>query len=151
MLQFRNFEFSITGKGLEGSMGQWRVLMDQAKTAKRTMLGNRPAGEREFDRLLAEFPNDGMVYFQRGEALEALGEKGLAAADFCKAEGLFPMASWKTSARQAAARTRGNPPSPSNESAQTAPPTPPLTRSWVREIVVGVIIGAILAWLGLSK
>jgi len=85
-------------------MSKWRELMADAEAAKRSMLRDRTAGEREFDRLLAAHPKDGMVYFKRGEAFEALGEPGRAAADYRQAEGLFPVADWKSRARESASR-----------------------------------------------
>jgi hypothetical protein len=61
----------------ERTMGQWRDLMVQADAAKRTMLNDRTAGEQEFENLLAAHARDGMIYFKRGEAYEALGERDL--------------------------------------------------------------------------
>ena len=85
-------------------MSDWRELMAEADDAKRRMLSDRAAGEREFRHLLAAHPNDGMVYFKRGEAYEALGARDLAAADYRRAEELFPLEDWKARARQALAR-----------------------------------------------
>jgi hypothetical protein len=85
-------------------MSQWRELMAEAEAARRAMLRNRAAGEREFDRLLAAHPKGGMIYFKRGEAFEALGEAERAAADYRRAEGLFPIADWKSRARESASR-----------------------------------------------
>jgi tetratricopeptide (TPR) repeat protein len=85
-------------------MSKWRDLMAQAEAAKAAMLRNRSVGEREFGSLLAKYPRDGMVFFKRGEAFEALGEMKLAETDYRKAEELFPKAEWKTRARQGGAR-----------------------------------------------
>jgi hypothetical protein len=85
-------------------MSQWRESMADADAAKRAMVRDRAAGEREFDRLLAAHPRDGMIYFKRGEAFEELGEAERAAADYRRAEELFPMEDWKTRARQRASR-----------------------------------------------
>ena len=86
-------------------MSQWREMMAEAEAAKKTMLHDRATGEREFDRLLAAYPKDGMIYFKRGEAFEASGERARAAADYRRAEELFPMVSWKTRAHDAVARS----------------------------------------------
>lgn len=60
-------------------------------------------GEREnFDLLLKQNPRDGMIYFKRGEAYEAIGENALAAADFQRAMAMFPKREWKARAREAA-------------------------------------------------
>jgi hypothetical protein len=42
--------------------------MAEANATKRTALSDRAAGEAEFERLLVAYPNDGMIYFKRGEA-----------------------------------------------------------------------------------
>lgn len=52
----------------------WREIMLRAENARVTMLKDRLRGEQMFDNLLTEYPNDGMIYYKRGEALEALGE-----------------------------------------------------------------------------
>jgi tetratricopeptide (TPR) repeat protein len=85
-------------------MSDGREIRDEADAAMRMTLTNRVAGENEFQRLLKTHPNDGMIYFKRGEAYEALGKRGLAAADYRKAEGLLPLEEWKARARQALAR-----------------------------------------------
>jgi tetratricopeptide (TPR) repeat protein len=88
----------------DNSMNSWRAVMEEADRAKLTMVSDRAAGERAFSELLARTPNDGMIYFKRGEAYEALGERTLAAADFRRAMALFPMPEWKARAREALER-----------------------------------------------
>jgi tetratricopeptide (TPR) repeat protein len=85
-------------------MSRWRELMAEANAAKHTALNDRAAGEAEFQRLLVAYPNDGMIYFKRGEAYEELGARDLAIADYRRAEWLFPLEEWKARARQALAR-----------------------------------------------
>ena len=82
-------------------MSSWKAVMETADKAKLAMISDRGAGEREFLALLARNPNDGMIYFKRGEAYEALGERPLAKADFQRAMALFPMAAWKQRAKEA--------------------------------------------------
>jgi hypothetical protein len=65
-------------------------LMEDADAAALTLLADRAAGEREFERLLTAHPDDGSLYFVRGRAYEALGEKGLAADNYRKADELLP-------------------------------------------------------------
>ena len=48
--------------------------------------------------------DEAVIYFKRGEAFEALGEAERAAADYRRAEGLFPMADRKSRARESASR-----------------------------------------------
>jgi hypothetical protein len=70
----------------------WMELMDDADDAGRTMRKDRAAGEREFNRLLvanADNPDRPRIYVVRGRAYEAIGEKGLAAADYRIAIGLL--------------------------------------------------------------
>lgn len=85
-------------------MGARRDIMQAADNAKATMIVDRANGEKEFGALLEKNPTDGMVYFKRGEAYEALGENELAAADFRRAMGLFPKPEWKALAKEAVDR-----------------------------------------------
>jgi tetratricopeptide (TPR) repeat protein len=80
--------------------------MNAADAAKLKMIGDRAAGEKAFESLLKQYPRDGMIYFKRGEAYEALREKALAAADYQRAMALFPMPVWKESARKAWERVK---------------------------------------------
>jgi len=91
----------------EAEMGVWRELMQAADKAKVRMIGDRANGEKEFGGLLATHPDDGMLYFKRGEAYEALGENKLAAGDFRRAMALFPKADWKARAKEAIDRLGG--------------------------------------------
>ncbi len=69
----------------------WKDIMEEANAAKFTMTSNRSAGEAQFSGLIQRNPNDGMIFFKRGEAYEAIGEPVLALADFRRAMALFPM------------------------------------------------------------
>jgi hypothetical protein len=69
----------------------WEEMMDDAAAAGQTMLNDRAAGELEFQRLSAAYPDEGGLYFTRGRAYEAIGETGLAAADYRKAVELLPV------------------------------------------------------------
>lgn len=88
------------------SMSSWKAVMEAANRAKLAMVSDRAAGDRAFAALLAQNPNDGMIYFKRGEGYEALGEKSLAAADFTHAMALFPMPEWKARAKEALERAK---------------------------------------------
>lgn len=85
----------------ETDMNDWRRIMGEAEVAKATLISDRPAGEKEFESLLKRHPVDGMVYFKRGEAYEALKQNRLAASDFQRAFELFPMPDWKARAKEA--------------------------------------------------
>ncbi len=87
-------------------MSTWRNIMEAADAAKLEMLSNRADGEKKFEELLKQNPRDGMIYFKRGEAYEAVGEKALAAADFQRAMAMFPKPEWKARAKEAAERVR---------------------------------------------
>lgn len=55
-------------------------------------------GNTVFKDLINEFPDDGMVYFERGIAFETMGKYGLAKLDYEKAKELFPVPHWKKNA-----------------------------------------------------
>ena len=55
-------------------MADWREIMNEADQAKRQMIVNQAKGEQMFSDLILRVGNDGMVYYKRAEAYEALGE-----------------------------------------------------------------------------
>lgn len=71
----------------------------EAEQAKKEMLIDQDEGEKRFAELLRQYGADGMIFYKRAEAWEALDNKENALADFRKAEALFPMAAWKANAR----------------------------------------------------
>jgi hypothetical protein len=79
--------------------------MYEAEDCRKKMLADRPSGEQAFSALLARVGEDGMVYFKRAEAYEALGESVLSHADFKRAETLLLMPEWKKRAREGMTRT----------------------------------------------
>ena len=81
-------------------MNNWREIMDEAEQAKRQMLVDREKGEVLFDSLIQRVNSDGMVYFKRAEAYEALGELELALEDYRRAYAFFPMLRWKRIAKE---------------------------------------------------
>lgn len=56
--------------------------MDAAEQAKRTMINDRSKGEEEFAGLFRQHPDDGMIFFKRAEAFEAISDAEAANADF---------------------------------------------------------------------
>lgn len=87
-------------------MSTWREIMAAADAAKIAMSADRATGEGKFAVLLREHPRDGMIFFKRGEAYEALKEDALAASDFQRAMALFPMPEWKSRAKEALDRVK---------------------------------------------
>jgi tetratricopeptide (TPR) repeat protein len=88
----------------EKPVSTWMGIMQAADAAKIKMVSDRQAGEADFDILLAQHPQDGMIYFKRGEAYEVLGLYDRAAADFRYALVRFPRADWQARATEALAR-----------------------------------------------
>jgi hypothetical protein len=82
-------------------MSQWKAIMEAADAAKIEMISDRAGGEKAFESLLKQNLRDGMIYFKRGEAYEAIGDNASAAADFQRAMALFPKAEWKARAKEA--------------------------------------------------
>jgi tetratricopeptide (TPR) repeat protein len=76
-------------------------IMAQAEEAK-LVLGGYDAddGDRRFSELLRDHPDDGMIFFKRGEAYETIGQPEKAIKDFQVAESIFPMREWKHLASQ---------------------------------------------------
>jgi hypothetical protein len=63
-------------------------------------------GETEFKTLIGKYPNDGMVYYSRGEGYECLGLLESALADYRTAERLMPAPHWREVAKLAADRVQ---------------------------------------------
>ena len=83
------------------SESNWPLVLQQAEKARGLVADKktRIEGLRLFDELAGEHPDDGMVYFKRAEAREALHETGKASADYKKAQRLFSKELWKNLAR----------------------------------------------------
>jgi tetratricopeptide (TPR) repeat protein len=104
----REMSISLCVVELENkSMRLRNDVMEMANKAKLAMISDRTIGEREFSALLAQNPNDGMIYFNRGEAYEALGERALAKTDFQRAMAMFPQSKWKARAQEGIDRAGG--------------------------------------------
>jgi tetratricopeptide (TPR) repeat protein len=79
-------------------MADWREIMEQADQAKCQMIVDQARGEQMFSDLILRVGNDGMVYFKRAEAYEALQMNNKALEDYKKALALFPQDKWKRNA-----------------------------------------------------
>jgi tetratricopeptide (TPR) repeat protein len=73
-------------------------------------------GEQAFAELLRRYPDDGIVFYERGEAFEYSEDLQRAREDYERAEELLPLPHWKTIARMAIQRVTVP------ESFKTAPP-----------------------------
>jgi hypothetical protein len=68
------------------------------------MLRDRDAGTRQFEKLFALHPDDGMIFYERAEAFEHLGLLNDAEADYKRAERFLTSPHWKDVARLAVVR-----------------------------------------------
>ena len=60
----------------------WKQIMELAADARQVLIADRMKGELEFKKLLTIYPDDRMVFFERGSGYEALGENALAKSDY---------------------------------------------------------------------
>lgn len=79
----------------------WPLVLQQAEKARELVADkkSRREGLQLFDQLVTEYPNDGMVYFKRAEAHEALDEIELASSDYKRAQSMFSKKLWQGLAR----------------------------------------------------
>ena len=87
-------------------MTDWHRIMNLAEETKKEMLLHQGKGERKFERLLKKYGADGMIFFKRAEAYEALCIKDKANINYLKAMALFPMPKWRSIAREGIKRTK---------------------------------------------
>ncbi|MEN6478594.1 MAG: DUF4145 domain-containing protein [Anaerolineales bacterium] len=84
------------------SRSSLQTVAHLAEVARQAMLRDRASGEVQFSRLLARYPEDGMVYYERGVAYRELGLYALALADFERAVPLLLLRESKQRALDAA-------------------------------------------------
>ena len=79
-----------TGEGVVNE-STWPLVLQEAEKAKELVSDKRTReeGKRLFDTLAEQYPSDGMVYFKRAEASEALLDLEKACVDYRKG-GHFP-------------------------------------------------------------
>jgi|SRR5579863_1870689 len=82
------------------------TVLKRAEEARILLSGKstRRKGLEVFDLLAREHPRDGMIYFKRAEALEALGESREAAQSYRKAQEFFFKKLWRDLAKSRAER-----------------------------------------------
>lgn len=87
----------------------WRYVASEVRKAGELLRRNRQEGEARFEEILSDYPDDGMVYLERGRARGATGNKNGAEQDLVKAQRLLPLPKYKELAGQELRRLRGNP------------------------------------------
>ncbi|MEK9137937.1 MAG: hypothetical protein AAB393_12500, partial [Bacteroidota bacterium] len=75
--------------------------MELAAEAGQKLKLDRATGNAEFEKLLSFYPKDGMIYFQRALAYEAIGEYNLAKIDYESSKRYFPLDRWQWEAQKA--------------------------------------------------
>jgi len=93
--------FILDEPKLSSTLRDWKQIMEWAAEARQVMIADRASGEAEFAKLLSNFPDDGMIFFERAGGYEALGELRLAKTDFERAKQLFPLERWQWEAQKA--------------------------------------------------
>ncbi len=76
-------------------MSEWRSIWQESLLANRKMLQDDNHSEQAFSEVLSKYKNDGMVYYELGEAYELSGNYSLAINNYEKAKRLFPVPHWK--------------------------------------------------------
>ena len=87
-------------------MNNWQEIMEESDLAKRHMIVDETNGRKIFEELINREGPDGMIYFKRAEAFEALGQYQNALDDFRKARALIPMEKWKKAAGEGISRVQ---------------------------------------------
>lgn len=76
-------------------MSEHRRIWYEAVKANQVMQIDEEVGKEEFEKLLDLHPNDGMVFYERAEAFEALEYLEPANSDYLKAEEKLLFPNWK--------------------------------------------------------
>ncbi len=99
-----SFDTPLPEAARTGDTATWPLVLQEAEKARGLVSDKRTRedGMRLFDQLTKEYPRDGMVYFKRAEASEALGEEEKASNDYKKAEEFFKKDLWRELARSRA-------------------------------------------------
>ncbi len=89
-------------------MSIWRKIWKESLKANSLMFRNLLDGEQRFEKLLAYYKNDGMLYYARGEAYELQGMNDKAIVDYRRAKERFPVEHWKNTAGETVRRVSQN-------------------------------------------
>lgn len=76
-------------------MSVWREIWKEAVEVNKLMILKRDFAALDFKLLLSKYGDDGMIYYEKGEAYEILGSYDEALLNFEKAKELFPVPHWK--------------------------------------------------------
>src|SRR3989442_2283790 len=82
-------------------MSNYRRIWAEAIRANQSLALNRDDGTSMFEQLVRRHPEDGMIFYERGEAFEHLGFLDQAEQDFTEAARLLTSPHWKDVARLA--------------------------------------------------
>ncbi len=89
-------------------MSIWRDIWKESVSANQKMVLAKDSSANAFSPLLEKYPNDGMVFYEMGEAYEALGLDDATIENYKKARELFPVPHWKNVAAFAINRIERN-------------------------------------------
>ena len=90
-------------------MSIWRDIWKEAVSANQKMVLEEDSSAKAFSLLLEKYPNDGMVFYEMGEAYETMGDYDKATENYKKARELFPVPHWKNVAKFAMDRIEASP------------------------------------------
>lgn len=76
-------------------MSIWRDIWKEAVSANQKMVLAKDSSANSFAPLLEKYSNDGMVFYEMGEAYETLEFDDAAIKNYKKARELFPVPHWK--------------------------------------------------------
>ena len=87
-------------------MSSFREIWREAIGSGQEMMLKPQSAKQRFDQLLSKHGQDGMIFYERGEAAEYLGDVKSAERDYSKAVRLLPLEHWRVVARRSLARVR---------------------------------------------
>lgn len=88
-------------------MSEWREIWKKAIIASKHMILKTDLTASNFESLLSEYKNDGMLYFEKGLSFEILGVYSESLLSYEKAKDFFPVPHWKKVANFSIDRVKG--------------------------------------------
>lgn len=89
-------------------MSEWRDIWKKSLFANSKLYFSEKLGQEQFENLLNEYGEDGMIYYAKAEAFELKGNKEKALENYEKAKKLFPVDHWKAVAEKSYSRVQNN-------------------------------------------